>query len=84
MSTTIPNAADRQAAWESEHVRKEQASGPISQFQRGLITFDEFIAELSRIRLDERTWATPGGTMPMITAGQYARLLVTEHEEAGR
>ena len=74
--------ATRDEAWGQEHCRREQASTPIHQYQRGLITLDELIAELGRIRLDERQWATPGGTMPMVSANLYARLLAIENEEA--
>lgn len=74
MSNT-PTAKDLEAGWQLEAERLLRAGDPIKQYQRGLITLDEFIALLAAIRLDEAQWTHPAATHPVHTAIAYSRLM---------
>lgn len=68
----------------SEASYHDQSEHPIEMYKRGLITFDEFVALLCAIRLDEAGWTHAAATFPHHTINAFARLLDSEGEEANR
>lgn len=83
--TAVPSPAVRAAAWESERTRKIAASPIMAQYDRGLLTLDEFIAALAGVRIDERGWAHPGPTFPEPTVYILTQVFAEERasERAG-